>query len=577
MSNGDLVPRPPQSPTQLSSPAFSPLPPPLPNDHHVRRGQAEYAWALSALLPQGIAWPRWPDSTLMKVVYGLAGIMGWVDGRAADLLERESDPRTTTEMLDSWERAWGLPDPCYTGPFSVAERRQLLVLKYTMLGAQSREFYYGVADFLGYSISITEYRPFMVGIDRCGDNRTIQADGSLSDWPCQIGSPIMRFEWTVHLQQPKLVWFRAGSGQAGIDPHLRIAKALDLECLLRRWAPAHTLPLFDYSGIEDPYAGTDAFFVVQRSGDYVGTRSAVQVVNTRPATVYWPQAPNAFYVASPTFDTPLLLQALAPPDPATTTWLNAVLSRGGSVSVARQQQVDLLIKRLKADGVWSSLDRLWLFAAEDVVGSLTDLVATGLATNVSGAAFFANAGYIGGPGFINTNFDIASAVGRKFTRNSASLGAWLTTKQYFRTQYNYVASSINVNANSYVAPFDGLLDPANSSLFAINDSRAANYSFVGATPYPYGMFAVNRSGATNSQAYYNGLEVQFSSNPSGPVPSGAATFCGGGGTAGVTSGAQLCMSFVGGSMTNAQFKAFYNHLRNYFLAIGLQVGTPPAP
>jgi hypothetical protein len=391
----------------------------------------------------------------------------------------------------------------------------------------------------------------------------------------------MRFEWTVHLQQPKLVWFRAGSGQAGIDPHLRIAKALDLECLLRRWAPAHTLPIFDYSGIEDPYAGTDAFFVVERSGDYVGLRSAVQVVNTRPTTVYWPQAPNAFYLGSPTFDTPLMLVALAPPDPATTTWINVVLSQGGSVSTARQQQVDLLIKRLKTDGVWGSLDRLWLFAAENAASSLTDIIAAASATNVNNVPFEIDVGYTGiagAPGsFINSNFNVASAIGRKFTRNSASLGAWVTPRQYFRVQYNYVASSINVNANSYVAPFDGLLDPANSSLFALNDSLAANYTFIGATPYSYGMFAVNRSGTTNSQAYYNGLEVQFSSNPSGAVPSGAVTFCGGGGAQGYSSPAQLCMGFIGGSMTPAQYKTFYNYLRSYFMAIGLLIGTPPAP
>ena len=98
-----VVPSPPQSPTQLPSPNLTPGAPP-PHDRHIRRGQDEYWWALSALLPQGIAWPRWPDSVLQMAVRGLAGIMGWVDGRAADLLERESDPRQTVEMLDSWER-----------------------------------------------------------------------------------------------------------------------------------------------------------------------------------------------------------------------------------------------------------------------------------------------------------------------------------------------------------------------------------------------------------------------------------------------------------------------------------------
>jgi uncharacterized protein YmfQ (DUF2313 family) len=59
-----------------------------------------------------------------------------------------------------------------------------------------------------------------------------------------------------------LTWFRAGAGQAGVQHHLTIGYAQDLECLLRRWKPAQTDIIFDYSnigggtGIDDPMAGT---------------------------------------------------------------------------------------------------------------------------------------------------------------------------------------------------------------------------------------------------------------------------------------------------------------------------------
>ena len=228
-------------------------------DRHIRRGQDDYAYALAALLPQGIAWPRWPTTIIMRVVYGLAGIMGFCDSRAADLLERESDPRQTVELLPEWERAWGLPDPCYAEPLGIAERQRHLVLRMTLLGGQSRAFFIGVAAFLGYTITISEYRPWMVGLDRCGDSRMLLPDGSLSEWPHYgIGDPVMRFYWTVHVHAVRLVWFRAAAGQAGIDPHLRIALATDLECVLNRWKPAHTMILFDYSGVtpSDPMAGT---------------------------------------------------------------------------------------------------------------------------------------------------------------------------------------------------------------------------------------------------------------------------------------------------------------------------------
>ena len=128
----------------------------------------------------------------------------------------------------------------------------------TIEGAQFAGFFIGVASELGYAITITEYRPFMCGIDRCGDNRTILAGGGFSDWPCQIGDPVMRFWWTVHVMRVRLTWFRVTKGQTGVDPHLRIALATDLECVLNRWKPAHTDILFDYSGVTpaDDMAGT---------------------------------------------------------------------------------------------------------------------------------------------------------------------------------------------------------------------------------------------------------------------------------------------------------------------------------
>src|ERR1035437_9659605 len=104
-------------------------------DHHARRSGDDYGEALLSLLPQGLAWPRLGDSTLVKVVYGFAQSMGYADDRAADMLETESDPRKTDEMLDDWERNWGLPDLCIPIPSSDKTlRRTTLVEKITLLG-----------------------------------------------------------------------------------------------------------------------------------------------------------------------------------------------------------------------------------------------------------------------------------------------------------------------------------------------------------------------------------------------------------------------------------------------------------
>lgn len=216
-------------------------------DRHIRRSGDDYAQVISDLLPPGKAWPREPDHVLMKLVSGLGQIWGAADGRAADLLETESDPRATIEMLDSWETAWGLPDPCVAEPLTIDDRRNALVNKMTSQGGQSRAFFIAAAAAIGYTITITEYSPFMCGISQCGDTRPTGAPGERYRW--EIGPIEMRFYWTVYVGAPRLSWFRVGSGQVGVDPHLRIGLATDLQCILQRWKPAHTQAIFNYSGL----------------------------------------------------------------------------------------------------------------------------------------------------------------------------------------------------------------------------------------------------------------------------------------------------------------------------------------
>lgn len=255
------------------------------SDRHLTRTGEDYADALQALLPLGQAWPRDIDGPLMQTVLGLTRIWGDFEIRASKLLEMESDPRLTIELLPDWERNWGLPDECYSEPLTIDERQRALVQRMTIQGAQSREFFIEVAAYIGYSITITEYRPFFIAMDGCGDCRVFGvvtsdepvmenewgqtilgeggapvADGELSAWPNYgLGPLSVRYCWTVHVNATKLVWFRCASGQCGVDPHLRIGLADDLECLLNRWKPAHTQIVFDYSGLtdpNDPMAGT---------------------------------------------------------------------------------------------------------------------------------------------------------------------------------------------------------------------------------------------------------------------------------------------------------------------------------
>lgn len=262
-------------------------------DRHMRRSGADYTYAMLSLLPQGQAWPRFVDctndeTTLVRVHRGLANYWGFVDGRAADLLERESDPRKTIELLPDWERAWGLPDPCFPDATTIAERQRMLVLYMTWLGGQSRQYYTDLLKWIGFDIHIQEFAPFMVGISQVGDTRPkahvryewspdtatslrpvpsgwvphpaeeIPPDQPEDNFRWYIGPPEMRFVWTANSDKIGLIWFRASSGQAGVDPHLQFRAPEDLECLLLRWKPAHTYLAFNFGhrAFGDPMEGT---------------------------------------------------------------------------------------------------------------------------------------------------------------------------------------------------------------------------------------------------------------------------------------------------------------------------------
>lgn len=218
----------------------------------------DYGRAFALLFPTGPAWPQDEDTTFQRVVRSLAAALGDLDARACALINIEADPRLTLEMLGDWERAYGLPDTCVAEPQTIPARRAALIQKMTLVGEQSRPFFIGLATGLGYRITISEFSPFMAGVSRVGDTRAPVATGD--DYRWRIGGWDMRFAWRVNIVSPRLSWFRVGTGggQVGVDPHLRIGQATDLECVLRRYKPAHTDLIFNYSGIgvADPMAGT---------------------------------------------------------------------------------------------------------------------------------------------------------------------------------------------------------------------------------------------------------------------------------------------------------------------------------
>ncbi len=201
-------------------------------DRHVRRTGDDYTEAFLALLPQGQAWPKDGASVLTRVSNGLCQIWGLVDGKAADLLEIETDPRTANVMLDEWERAYGLPDNCIPFPPTTLDgRRDTLVERITMLGRQDRQFFIDYADRLGQNVGVREYSPYQCGISGVGDTRVLATTDDPGDpnYRWGLGPAEMRFYWKVDLTNV----------------------LTGIECIFRRYKPAHTSVVFTYSSVLD--------------------------------------------------------------------------------------------------------------------------------------------------------------------------------------------------------------------------------------------------------------------------------------------------------------------------------------
>ncbi|MDR2187042.1 MAG: DUF2313 domain-containing protein [Azonexus sp.] len=188
----------------------------------------EYRAQLLALLPPGLAWPRDEDAPLTRQLHALADEFARVDARASALID-EADPRSTTELLTDHERVAGLPDAC-TGPLAtLALRRAALHGRITGIGGQSVAYFTELAAALGYTISITEYRPYRV-------------NSFVNDPLCD---PDWHFVWQVNAPLETLRWRTVASPVS--EPLAAFGNEL-LECVIRRFAPAHTLVIFAYQG-----------------------------------------------------------------------------------------------------------------------------------------------------------------------------------------------------------------------------------------------------------------------------------------------------------------------------------------
>lgn len=190
---------------------------------------AEYRRLLFALMPPGMAWPTDPDSTLQRLLGGLAQEPARVDARAMDLLA-EADPRQATELFPEWEASYSLPGKCAPAEQSMADRRVALIGRIVGRGGMRIEDYEAIAEGLGYvGIVVVEHL-----------EATMELGAGVGPRGAEIGDPMNGEAWLSawDVLVPSGVIREAVIGGSEIGDPLRSWGDELIECVLHESAPS---------------------------------------------------------------------------------------------------------------------------------------------------------------------------------------------------------------------------------------------------------------------------------------------------------------------------------------------------
>ncbi len=150
-------------------------------------------------------------------------------GRAYKLAT-ETLPGNADELLPEWELEYGLPDNCVTGETSRAEQLRALETKVASIAIITPGDFIRLAATYGFEITIEEPAVFECGFSECGGEHT-------------VGDFRQEVYWLVSIADLAIDYFRCGESECGLDPLFDLGEAERLMCILRRIAPAWTIPL----------------------------------------------------------------------------------------------------------------------------------------------------------------------------------------------------------------------------------------------------------------------------------------------------------------------------------------------
>ncbi|MGF3027541.1 putative phage tail protein [Methylobacterium aquaticum] len=259
-----------------------------------------YPQIAGVLTPRGPAWGTDEAGDgrgagpVMRGVW--RAIATWVARQNADewTLATQALPSAITYSLPDWEAEYGLPDPCGPGNATTEARIAAVRARFGARGGASPAYFVCLAASLGYRVTIEEPTQFIVDVSVVGTDSLVETWFTCDDGECD-GDPIEDFAmapaaddtdqvggdpfveawciadegtcdvtplesdvpnptahawqyWIVHVPPQGETWFVCDEGECDTDPIEGFQSAADLECVLRRYSPAHTGLIISYDG-----------------------------------------------------------------------------------------------------------------------------------------------------------------------------------------------------------------------------------------------------------------------------------------------------------------------------------------
>jgi hypothetical protein len=218
-----------------------------------------------------------------------------------------------------------------------------------------------------------------------------------------------------------------------------------------------------------------------------------------------------------------------------------------------------LIDGLYADGVWSKIDILNIYAAADTATALTNLIQSSFNSSVVGSlTFTTNSGYVGSgtnSSYINTTFN--PTVGTpNFALNSASVFAWRATAP---GGDNGLLLGTSLDDKNYIQVYT----PGPRYQWACNagDSSTSSLEPTGLVTKT-GLFGATRVASNSVYGYYAGIPLLHSTGAAS-MPSEVFRTVGSGASASSVTTSTVSAISIGRGMTGADVRNLNVYIQNY--------------